>query len=78
MKAEGANLSLSIYTQFFSLGATIYDQHEAVLALECLGNMNPQVWEEARQNAWIVRNKFAKIHAQLHSTLQRRSETTHT
>lgn len=60
MRAEGANLSLSSYTQFFSLGATTYDQHEGVLALEYLGSMNPQVWEEASQNAQIVRKKFAK------------------
>lgn len=61
LRAEGANPSLSSYTQSFSLGATAYDQHEVVSALERLGNMNPRVWEEVGQNVWTVWNKLAKI-----------------
>jgi len=59
------------------------------LAPERLGNMNPQVWNKVSQNVWtagnkfpkghwtkVLRNKFAKIHTQLLSTLQWTSETT--
>lgn len=46
MRAEGANLSCA---QLFSLGAKPQDEQEGVSALESLGNMNPQVWEEVRK-----------------------------
>lgn len=47
LRAEEENLSLKLYTGLLSWGN---HRIEGVLALECLGPMKPQVWEEANQN----------------------------
>lgn len=73
MRAEGANLSCA---QFFNLEAKPQNKQEGVSALESLGNMNPQVWEEVRmcglQGINLLRHKGPKeqICAQLHSTFR--------